>query len=256
MQKHTVNISIRDQIIKETHKNKYEEAKGNIKIHKIDADTGKSVSRVCYQLKADDGTIIAEKSTGSDGYVYFDDLPLGKYSYTEKSAPEGYVLDETAYSVNITKRGQSISHTRENKFQPPKGSISVHKCDSGGNNLQGVLFELLSSDDGGQSFKSLGTAATDRSGKVTFRELEISPVYRLVEKKTLPGLSLLPEPVYDGKLDENSDLSFTVNNTAIVSLPFTGGNNFNYIPEMALVLCAGFSFIFFRLRRIKNEKDF
>lgn len=113
MQKHTVSISIRDQLIKETRENKYEEAKGNIKIHNIDADTGKAFSGICYQLKAADGTLIAEKSSiGSDGYVYFDDLPLGKYSYTEKSAPDGYVLDETTYSVNITKRGQTISHTR------------------------------------------------------------------------------------------------------------------------------------------------
>ena len=76
--------------------------------------------------------------------------------------------------------------------------------------------------------------------------------YRLTETKTVSGQSLQAKPVFTGNLAGNRDLSFTVCNTNIVQLPFTG-SQMSFIPFVPLMLCMGFLYIQNRKKEFKNQ---
>ena len=63
------------------------EEKGSLTINKVDAETGKALAGVTYRLFDANGKKVADMTTGADGKAVFKDLPQGKYSYQEISAP-------------------------------------------------------------------------------------------------------------------------------------------------------------------------
>ena len=252
-----VTVSEKSQTVTKEHTNKYVEALAELRIHKVDNTTWDDLKGATFELRDSSGRKIGTKTTDSGGYVYFKNLPLGKYSYVETEAPPGYVRDSRVHEIELKKSGQSFTDELENEKKPAECSISVHKCDPRGKNLKGAEFELLASTDGGRTFKSLMKAVTDRSGNVSFNDLSEEPIYRLIETKTLPGLSLPEKPIFEGRIDskKNPELSFTVSNSSVTALPFTGGSGFNYIPAAMLVLCTGFYFIQKLKRRTEYEKN-
>ena len=84
--------------------------------------------------------------TCADGKAVFKDLPQGKYSYQEISAPSGYVVDSTKYQINITATALNITVKRTNALA--KGSITVRKVDVTGSPLAGAELMLETSADG------------------------------------------------------------------------------------------------------------
>ena len=58
------------------------------------------------------GELAAELTTGEDGTATSEPLYLGHYLLTERTAPEGYVLDETPIKVELTYAGQEIEVTQ------------------------------------------------------------------------------------------------------------------------------------------------
>ena len=76
-----------------------------------------------FVIKNEAGEIVSKAETDENGVVKFTDLPYGKYTYQEITAPEGYVLDNTEYSFEIKENNEIIkaSHTnkKENKNTTP-----------------------------------------------------------------------------------------------------------------------------------------
>ncbi len=60
-------------------------------------------------VRAHQGEIVATLVTDKDGYAASDLLYLGKYTVTEKKAPEGYVRNDEALTVELTYAGQNIT---------------------------------------------------------------------------------------------------------------------------------------------------
>lgn len=58
------------------------------------------------------GELAAELTTGEDGTATSESLYLGHYLLTERTAPEGYVLDETPIEVELTYAGQEVEVTQ------------------------------------------------------------------------------------------------------------------------------------------------
>ena len=58
------------------------------------------------------GELAAELTTGEDGTATSEPLYLGHYLLTERTAPEGYVLDETPIEVELTYAGQEVEVTQ------------------------------------------------------------------------------------------------------------------------------------------------
>ena len=217
------------------------EEKGSLTINKVDAETGKALAGVTYRLFDANGKKVADMTTGADGKAVLADLPQGRYSYQEISAPSGYVMDNTKYQINITATALNITHKRTNALA--KGSISVCKVDVTGSPLVGAELLLETSADG-KTWTEVGRITTDKIGVAKWSDLKIGVQYRVTETKAPAGYTLLTEPLFMGTLDSsNRDVTITACNNAGFVLPFTGGTGFTtYILLAALMLCMGVYF--------------
>ena len=215
--------------------------RGSLTINKVDADTGKALAGVTYRLYDSAGKKVADAITGADGKAVFADLPQGKYSYQEISAPSGYVVDGKKYTVTISATALNITHKRTNALA--KGSITVRKVDATGAPLAGAELLLETSADG-QTWTEVGKITTDKTGIAKWGDLKVGVQYRITEVKAPAGYTLLTEPLFAGTLDSsNRDITITACNSAGFVLPFTGGNGFIApIIFAALMLCMGVYF--------------
>ena len=226
------------------------EEKGSLTINKVDAETGKALAGVTYRLFDANGKKVADMTTGADGKAVLADLPQGRYSYQEISAPSGYVLDETKYDFSLTTANLNIKVTRENA--PAKGSITVRKVDATGAPLAGAELLLETSADG-KTWTEVGRVTTDKTGIAKWSDLKTGAQYRVTETKTPAGYTLLTEPLFAGTLDSsNRDITITACNNAGFVLPFTGSTGFApYILFATLMLCMGVYFC--KKSNIKKE---
>lgn len=168
------------------------EEKGSLTINKVDADTGAALSGVTYRLFDASGNKVADVTTGADGKAVFSDLPLGSYSYQEISAPEGYVVDSTRYTVTISTAALHITEQRTNALA--KGSIEILKVDAETRQpLAGVVYRLFDANS-----SKIADGTTDGNGKVTFSGLKPGK-YAYQEISTVSGY-LLDDTKYDFSL--------------------------------------------------------
>ena len=81
-------------------------------------------------LRLTAGELAAELTTGEDGTATSEPLYLGHYLLTERTAPEGYVLDETPVEVELTYAGQEVEVTQTSVScmdERQKMSVSLEK---------------------------------------------------------------------------------------------------------------------------------
>ena len=181
------------------------EEKGSLTINKVDADTGAALSGVTYRLFDASGNKVADVTTGADGKAVFSDLPLGSYSYQEISAPEGYVVDSTRYTVTISTAALHITEQRTNALA--KGSIEILKVDAETRQpLAGVVYRLFNANG-----SKIADGTTDGNGKVTFSDLKPGK-YAYQEISTVSGY-LLDNTRYEFSLtSENLHVKVTREN--------------------------------------------
>lgn len=167
-------------------------AKASIEIVKVDADNKTPLQGAGFRLYDTSGKQVAEGYTDANGKLTFSGLRLGSYTYKEFKAPDGYVLDTTAYSAVLNQNGQVLKVTRENT--PIKGSIEVLKVDAETKQpLGGVVYRLFNADG-----NKVADGTTDATGKVTFSGLRLSK-YVYQEISTVDGY-VLDETKYDFSL--------------------------------------------------------
>ena len=141
------------------------EEKGSLTINKVDADTSKALAGVTYRLYDSAGKKVTDVTTGADGKAVFKDLPQGKYSYQEISAPSGYVVDSTKYQITITATALNVTQKRTNALA--KGSLTINKVDADtGKALAGVTYRLYDSTG-----KKVTDVTTGADGKAVFKDL-------------------------------------------------------------------------------------
>lgn len=174
------------------------EEKGSLTINKVDAETGKALAGVTYRLFDANGKKVADMTTGADGKAVFKDLPQGKYSYQEISAPSGYVVDNTKYQITITATALNITQKRTNT--PAKASIEIVKVDADHKTpLQGAGFRLYDA-----SGKQVAEGNTDVNGKLTFSNLRLGS-YTYKEFKAPDGY-VLDTTAYSAVLNQNGQV--------------------------------------------------
>ena len=216
-------------------------AKASIEIIKVDGDNKTPLQGAGFRLYDASNKQVAEGYTDVNGKLTFSGLRLGRYTYKEFKAPDGYVLDDTAHSAVLNKNGQVLKVTRENT--PIKGSITVRKLDATGAPLAGAELLLETSADG-ETWAEIGKITTDNTGIAKWENLKIGVQFRITEVKAPAGYTLMTEPLCTGTLDSsNRDVTITACNNAGFVLPFTGGTGFTtYILLAALMLCVGVYF--------------
>ena len=164
-------------------------AKASVEIVKVDGDNKTPLQGAGFRLYDASNKQVAEGYTDASGKLTFSGLRLGSYTYKEFKAPDGYVLNDTAYSAVLNKNGQVLKVTRENT--PVKGSIEILKVDADTKQpLAGVVFRLFDANG-----NKIADGTTDTTGKVTFSGLRLGK-YFYQEISSLDGY-VLDETKYD-----------------------------------------------------------
>ena len=128
------------------------------------------------------GEVVMTVETGEDGVAQTGerDLPFGTYTVTEVAAPEGYLPDPEAQTVEISEDGTVYELERPFADQVARGGFGLRKFDSetglaspqGGASLAGARFEVVNANDrpvvvGGSTYESgavVMVIETDESG--------------------------------------------------------------------------------------------
>lgn len=145
----------------------FELSTGEIKVTKRSSD-GILLKGAVFELLSSSGSVLATKTTGSDGVVLFADLTPGTYTIREKSAPEGYALSASSSSGVTVAAGTTthVSFTNERIT----GRIRVVKTDSlTGKPLAGAVFSVTrlsgpASDNAADIGRVVATITTNAQG--------------------------------------------------------------------------------------------
>lgn len=154
--------------------------KGNIELTKVDADyPDNKLTGAVFEVYADtngngefdkDDKLCGEMTELEGGVYQMTELRYGKYFVREKTAPDGFVLDDGVYGVSIEENGKT--YTVENKAgvgfinDAQKGSLKIVKTSSDGK-VEGFSFCVTSADGYDQTFK------TDKNGEIFIEGLRI-----------------------------------------------------------------------------------
>lgn len=79
----------------------YHTQKSNLTVTLRDANSKAFLAGAEYRITKANGDFVADYTTGSNGQFIVDSLDAGKYIVTMTKAPEGYVIDNTPYTVEI-----------------------------------------------------------------------------------------------------------------------------------------------------------
>lgn len=90
---------------------------GQLEITKTDIADGKFLPDAGFRIKNENGNVVAEGYTDENGIARFT-LEYGRYTYQEYDAPEGYLLDETAYPFEIKEDGEIVRTEMTNEKIP------------------------------------------------------------------------------------------------------------------------------------------
>ncbi|WP_028263526.1 LPXTG cell wall anchor domain-containing protein [Atopobium fossor] len=183
---------------------------GTIKVSKVDkAQNDKFLPNTGFELRKD-GVAVRQGVTDNTGVLTFEDVPYGEYEVVEITAPEGYVLDQTPYPVQITTQDQVVSLTVGD--DEITSSILVTKVDAQDENkkLVGAEFELRKGDT------VVAKATTGNDGTLTFADVTYGE-YEVIETKAPEGyvLDQTPHPVKIVTQDEV--ISLTIGDNKIKS---------------------------------------
>ena len=174
------------------------EPTGKLKAYKVSENNDK-IDGAVFVLKAKEkitnkagtktyynkGQEVTRKTTSNGGMIEINDLPLGLYELYEIQAPEGYLLNENIYEINL-KYKDDTTPIIEIKIEgiidnEPRGEIGILKKDSktgtvaqGDATLEGAVYKVYADEDiynvaGSKKFYSKGdlvaTRTTNKNGE-------------------------------------------------------------------------------------------
>ena len=98
---------------------------GELWLTKKDVSDGKLLPGVGFRIRNEDGEIVTEGYTDENGEARFS-LRVGKYTYQEFAALEGYELDDAEYPFEIKENGEIVKAvmTNEKSWIPQTGDES------------------------------------------------------------------------------------------------------------------------------------
>ena len=151
---------------------KDKEIKGDVKLVKVDEDTGKPMPNITFELFDKNDNSLGKYTTDENGVIEVKDLEYGEYYFKEVSKPHGYVEDTEKIYFMIQKDGQTITLNKTNKLID--GDVELTKVDiDTGETLSGVTFKLVNANTN----EVVGTYTTDSTGKFRVNDLPFGKYY-------------------------------------------------------------------------------
>ena len=180
---------------------------GSIEITKTNTNSD-LIDGAIFNLKSISFEGYDENITVNNGKLKVDNLPTGTYELKEIQAPDGYLLNETVYTLTVNKN-QTTTQTVVN--EEPMGSIDLTKeinsdltdGNIGDAFLQGNEYTLkakekITNKAGTVTYFEkdaiVDTQTTDEQGKLTFDNLHVGKYY-IEESKSNESLVLNPDDI-------------------------------------------------------------
>ncbi|WP_433947826.1 VaFE repeat-containing surface-anchored protein [Bacillus tropicus] len=176
------------------------EVKGSVKLLKVDTeDISKKLEGAVFELKDASGKVIGEYKTDKNGEINVKDLAYGKYSFVEKTSPNGYVLVKEPIVFEIKEHGKIIELLAVNHLI--KGDLEITKVDvaDGNNKLPNAEFTIYNGVG-----KEVVKGKTDDKGIAKFEKL---PFGKYTYKETIaPNGYILNEETFSFEIKENGQI--------------------------------------------------
>ncbi len=168
------------------------EITGEGSIRKVDADDPtKGLAGAVIEIIGVDNDFTGTYVTGEGGYltdVPWKDMPIGSYTATEVTPPEGYTKSPETSKVKQSFRWDGKTDIALVFENDAKVKIKLVKLDDSDNPLPGAVFNIIK--DG----QIVGTEATKADGSITVTDVT-EGMYAFVEVSAPAPYATLTEPV-------------------------------------------------------------
>lgn len=169
---------------------------GSLELYKTNEDGTINLSGASYNLYNSNHEFIAKLTTNSDGYVKYDNLPLGDYTLEEVEAPLGYTIDSKVFSFSLSEGNSSATIRLSDKLV--KGYVEIYKLDSETNTvstqgeakLTGAKYNIYTENDVYVETLTINENNYAKSSKLVYGK------YYLIESVAPEGYKLNPNKYY------------------------------------------------------------
>ena len=242
--------------------------KGSLVITKVD-DTNNVIAGVKFEVKDSNGNVVETITTNAQGVASSKKLAMGKYTYKEVYAPEGFIMDSKEDSFEITKQNEVI--TKKVVNQRIKGQLVITKVDDTDKVIAGVKFEIKDSEGNvvetiTTNEKGIATSKTLTVGKYTYKEIyapeefvmdskeyefSVTGVNQVIAKKVVNERVkiVVPEPEPEEPKVEKEPVQPEVEKEP-EQLPQTGSLGTNTLILLVVSMIATLGYVVFRKKEV------
>ena len=160
---------------------------GNLRVEKVDADTGDTLPGAKVQIKHIESGATYTQITNEAGAAIFNGLKPGAYEIVELKAPDGWIKNGQTYTVNVPGQ-DTVTFTLKNSAKP---GLRIIKYDRQTHEtLPDITFKIYKDN------QLIGTYETDRLGEILLTDLEPG-TYRVEEVESDDGhvLDIMPQEI-------------------------------------------------------------
>ena len=186
----------------------WEKREGNIEIVKVDQN-GASVEGAEFKVVDESGKEVAKQKTNKEGKITIKGQPVGKYTVTEISAPEGYILNAETKTVTV-KTGETARIKAVN--EKIIGGLEITKIDEDTKEkIEGVTFEVYNSNK-----EVIGKITTGKDGKAVLKIDNMANGTYYYKEISAPDGYIVDSTMKEFKItEENKIAKVTVTNKKI-----------------------------------------
>lgn len=159
--------------------------KAQLQVKKVDADTGEPLAGAKFRLETVGGEFLGEYSTDRTGFFTVDGLNVDYVVVREIKEPDGYLLNNTPYTVRLEANKPAILEVSNRRLSP----IQIRKVDAEtGAPLSGAGFRITKANG-----EYIGDYSTSTDGFLNVPELQPG-FYIVAETKAPAGYQLDQTP--------------------------------------------------------------
>ena len=180
---HNINVNKDGEVVKITHKDRI--IKSKVQVTKEDTETGAKLAGAKFQVidKATD-KVVQTIVTDKNGIATTNDLPFGQYIVKEVQSPDKYTLNNVTHDVNVSKDGEVIKITHQDRIIKSKIQVTKEDAETGAK-LAGAEFQVIDK----ATNKVVQTITTESNGIATTNDLPFGE-YLIKEIKAPKGYTL------------------------------------------------------------------